>query len=571
MVKVIIDVDDLTYYYPKSKTPALTNINLEIEEGEFVVIGGPSGGGKSTLCKILTGIIPHLYGGEIRGRVYVDGINVVEEGPRSIVGLIGAVFQVPENQIINLVVEEELAFALENLGVEPRIIRERINDVVKKLEIEHLRRRSTLELSGGEAQKVLIASALVLKPKILVLDEPLAHLDPYSGLTLLRLLSELHEKEKITILVFEHRLSNIVKYADKLVILNKRIVKMGEPRKVIHELLINDDHSIEVPVVAELSHKLGMNSIALDIDELIHINMSLHSIINQVHLINSSHIEKNTYVDSEKVITVSNLWYVYPNNKIALKNINLEIHRGEIVALVGANGAGKTTLLKHFNGLLKPTRGIVRIYGYDTRSKSVAELSNFVGMVFQNPLHQFFEERVIDEVLVAAKVRNIPDAYEKAVNLLKFLGLEHCIDKSPFELSVGEQRRLAIASVLVYDPPILVFDEPTAGLDKGWKYELATLIGHLNRSGKTIILATHDVEFLTSLHVSKIIVMNNGEVVAQGSPRDILYQQDLLLSSRVIPPQIVQVVTKLSLSNRFRPMLTKEFLELANVAGYKSA
>ncbi|MEM0368573.1 MAG: energy-coupling factor transporter ATPase [Desulfurococcaceae archaeon] len=571
MVKVIIDVDDLTYYYPKSKTPALTNINLEIEEGEFVVIGGPSGGGKSTLCKILTGIIPHLYGGEIRGRVYVDGINVVEEGPRSIVGLIGAVFQVPENQIINLVVEEELAFALENLGVEPRIIRERINDVVKKLEIEHLRRRSTLELSGGEAQKVLIASALVLKPKILVLDEPLAHLDPYSGLTLLRLLSELHEKERITILVFEHRLSNIVKYADKLVILNKRIVKMGEPRKVIHELLINDDHSIEVPVVAELSHKLGMNSIALDIDELIHINTSLHSIINQVHLINSSHIEKNTYVDSEKVITVSNLWYVYPNNKIALKNINLEIHRGEIVALVGANGAGKTTLLKHFNGLLKPTRGIVRIYGHDTRSKSVAELSNFVGMVFQNPLHQFFEERVIDEVLVAAKVRNIPDAYEKAVNLLKFLGLEHCIDKSPFELSVGEQRRLAIASVLVYDPPILVFDEPTAGLDKGWKYELATLIGHLNRSGKTIILATHDVEFLTSLHVSKIIVMNNGEVVAQGSPRDILYQQDLLLSSRVIPPQIVQVVTKLSLSNRFRPMLTKEFLELANVAGYKSA
>ncbi|MEM1830903.1 MAG: ABC transporter ATP-binding protein, partial [Desulfurococcaceae archaeon] len=237
MVKVIIDVDDLTYYYHRSKTPALVNVNLKVEEGEFVIIAGPSGGGKSTLCKILTGLIPHSYGGEIRGKVYVNGINVIEKGPRAIIGLIGAVFQVPENQIVNLTVEEELAFALENLGVEPGVIKERINEVVKRLELEHLRRRSTVELSGGEAQKVLIASTLVLKPRILLLDEPLAHLDPYSSLNLIRLLNELHKVEKITIIVFEHRLSELVKYADKLVVLNKRVIMSGEPREVVRELI----------------------------------------------------------------------------------------------------------------------------------------------------------------------------------------------------------------------------------------------------------------------------------------------------------------------------------------------
>lgn len=571
MVKAIIDVDDLTYYYPKSKTPALVNVNLKVEEGEFVIVAGPSGGGKSTLCKILTGLIPHSYGGEIKGKVYVNGINVIEKGPRAIVGLIGAVLQVPENQIVNLIVEEELAFALENLGVEPSVIKERINEVVKRLELEHLRRRSTVELSGGEAQKVLIASTLVLKPKILLLDEPLAHLDPYSSLSLIRLLNELHKREKITIIVFEHRLSDIVKYADKLVVLNKKVIMSGEPREVIRELIISKDHTIEIPLVAELSYKLGMNKIPLDINEFIHVNRYLHDVVNHINSVNSSHTEKNTYVDMEKIITINNLWYIYSNNKVALKNINLEVYKGEILVLVGANGAGKTTLLKHFNGLLKPTKGAVYVYGHDTRTKSIAELSNYVGIVFQNPFHQFFEETVIDEVLVAARIRNIPNAYEKAINLLKFFNLDHYVNKSPFELSVGEQRRLAIASILIYDPPVLVFDEPTAGLDKGWKSELGELINQLNINGKTIIIATHDIEFLTSLRVSKVVVMNNGEIVAQGSPRNILYQQDVLLSSRVVPPQIAQIITELSLSNRFRPLRASEFLELINVARCKNA
>ena len=570
MAKIIVSVEGLTYNYPKTKTPALINVNMDVSEGEFVVIAGPSGGGKSTLCRVLTGLIPHSYGGELRGSVYINGINVAEKGPRSIVGLVGTVFQVPENQIVNLIVEEELAFTLENLNIDPSIIRDRIDQVMKELGIEHLRKRNTLELSGGEAQKVLIASVLALKPKILLLDEPLAHLDPYSAANLINLLNELNKKDNITIIVFEHRLSDIVKYADKLIVLNKTVIMSGQPRDIVRELIIKGDQSIEIPVTAELSHKIGLSKIVLDIDEFIN-ETNLMRIPHSYDCHNYTSFDEDTSnEDGDKVIVIRDLWYEYPNNKVALRNINLEVNRGEVIALIGANGAGKTTLLKHLNGLLKPTRGIVTVYGHDTRGKSVTELSNYVGIVFQTPLHQFFEETVIDEVLVAAKIRNIPNAYEKALNLLKFLGIDHLAEKSPFELSVGEQRRLAIASILIYDPPILVLDEPTAGLDKGWKSEIAELLNQLLKNGKTIIIATHDIEFLTSLYVSRVIVMNKGEIITSGSPRRVLYQYEKLVSSHVIPPQIIQITRKLALDNVFKPLRTSEFLELVRTARCKS-
>lgn len=566
----IIKINNLTYYYPKSELPALVNVNIEIRQGEFVVIAGSSGGGKSTLCRVLTGLIPHVYGGEIHGEVIINGINVIKEGPKSIVGIAGAVFQIPENQLINLVVEEELAFGLENLGIESTIIWKRIDEVVKALEIKHLRKRATTTLSGGEAQKVVIASVIALKPKILLLDEPLAHLDPSSSLELIHLLHKLNKKEGITIIVFEHRLMDIIEYADRLVILNKSVLADGCPKEVISELLNNTSNNIDIPITAELSFKLGINNPTLTINEFI---SSFKSIIKNCNSKNSNYINNemcynkdvNRKCRKDKVIIIRNLWHVYPNNRVALKDINIEIERGRIVAIIGANGAGKTTLLKHLNGLLKPTRGKVIVNGFDTRDKTVAELSKYVGIVFQNPLHQFFTETVLEEAMVAAKIRGLQNVHKRAINMLKIFKLDHLIDKSPYELSVGEQRRLAIASILIYDPPIIALDEPTAGLDRGLKNELAKILKNLAKNGKTIIIATHDIDFLTRIHIDKTIVMNDGKIVLQGSTRDVLYNHEILLKSRITPPHIVELVKKLFSNIKVKPLNIDEALCLINM------
>ncbi|RLG86071.1 MAG: hypothetical protein DRO15_06655, partial [Thermoprotei archaeon] len=337
------------------------------------------------------------------------------------------------------------------------------------------------------------------------------------------------------------------------------------PGEVVSRLLSSNVNNIDIPITAELAFKLGINKPPLTINESIPL---FKSMMDKCNFMNLNYADGKTCYSKKvgekyrrsKVIIVRDLWYVYPNNRIALKGIDTEIRQGEVVAIIGANGAGKTTLLKHLNGLLKPTRGKVIVNGFDTRDKTVAELSRYVGIVFQNPLHQFFAETVLEEAMIAAKVRGLPDAYKRAVNMLKIFKLDHLINKSPYEISVGEQRRLAIASILVYDPPVIVLDEPTAGLDKGLKNELARILENLARNGKTIIIATHDIDFLTKICIDKTIIMNDGKIVLQGPPRDVLYNYEILLKSRITPPHIVQLVKELSLDDRIRPLSIDEAL-----------
>ena len=556
MGKKAVEVSNVTYYYPRSRLPALEDVSINIDYGEFVVIAGASGGGKSTLCRILSGLIPHVYGGKLKGKVYVDGIDVVSNGVKSIIGKIGVVFQVPENQIVNLVVEEELAFMLENLGVEPNVIRKRIEEVVKSLSIDNLIRRATYTLSGGESQKVVLASTIAAKPKILLLDEPLAHLDPSSALELVELLAKLNREEDITIIVFEHRLVDLIKYASRLIILERKVIADGDPRKVLSK---TPTTRVEIPAVSELATKLKINGIPLTVEEAKQCFKQLLSSCKpsykSTNTRSSSHPEKR-----REVIVIDNLWHVYSSGKEALKNVNLRVREGDFIAIIGANGAGKTTLIKHLNGLLKPTRGRVVVYGIDTRKASVAELSRHVGIVFQNPLHQFFAETVLEEAAFAAKIRGIDDAYEKATKILKVLGLGHLLKRSPYELSAGEQRRLAIASILVYEPPVIVLDEPTAGLDPGLKIDLLGILTKLVREGKTVIITTHDIEFLAKAPVDRVVVMNEGRVLAEGSLREIFYDTEVLKSSRITPPQIVQLIKALSVENGIVPLNVDELI-----------
>ncbi|MCC6034151.1 MAG: energy-coupling factor ABC transporter ATP-binding protein [Desulfurococcaceae archaeon] len=560
-MKKTIVLKNVTYFYPSSNTPALENISLEVNRGEFLVIAGPSGGGKSTLVRIILGLIPHIYGGVLHGEVLVNGVNVVEKGFRAIVNNVGVVIQNPENQVVNIVVEEEIAFTLENLLYSPEDIRGRVNEAIKALGIEHLRRRLTHTLSSGEIQKVVIASALALNSKILILDEPLAHLDPQGARELVSTLYKLCKDRGITVIIVEHRLSELAKYADRIVVLNKRILFDGKPTLAINKLL---EIGVEVPPISRLFKELNKSPIPLHVDSSV-IEILTRDIVNSDGICTSNSLSSSyddyTAHKSDRAIFIEDLWYKYPDGRIALRGVNLEIFRGEFIAIIGANGAGKTTLIKHFNGLLKPWRGRVLVFGKDTKFSTVAELARNVGIVFQNPLHQFFEKTVLREVLFTLNNFGYKNCIDRALEVLKIFGLEDYAERSPYELSIGEQRRLAIASIVAYEPPIIVLDEPTAGIDYSLKLELLKILTKIIEKKKTVIIVSHDVEFLALAPLTRIVVMANGEVIASGSPREVFYNVDILKDSHIIPPQIVELVKLLGLERSIRSLNSYEFAE----------
>lgn len=558
-----IELRNTTYFYPNTTAPAIENVNLSIDYGELVAIAGPSGGGKSTVARIVTGLIPHIYGGSLSGEVSVDGVNVVEEGIRSIIGRIGIVLQVPENQIVNLVVEEEVAFPLENLLFDAKTILSRIEEVMSSLKIEHLRNRATNTLSGGEIQKVVLASVLAYIPKILILDEPLAHLDPYSVKELLEILYNLNRVHGVTIVVIEHRLSELIKYVSRLIVLDRHIVFDGRPRDVLASILNSDSgRGIEIPSISRFFTTIGSGFIPLAIDESIDVFRGLFHRNGKCGNTSPDRVRGVRLGGGDPIISTRNLWYMYAGGRVALKGVDIDVYRGEFIAIVGANGSGKTTLVKHFNGILKPSKGSVRVFGRDTSSYSVAELARYIGIVFQNPLHQFFKETVLEEVMFSARNMGISNAEERALSILRYFNLSHLADRSPYEISVGEQRRVAIASVLVYDPDVIVLDEATAGIDFSLKMELLKILTDLIERGKTVILTTHDIEFLSYAPLDRIIVLSDGKVLAQGTPSEILYNDALLARARVAPPQIPMLVKLAGLDRCIRPLNEGELYTL---------
>jgi energy-coupling factor transport system ATP-binding protein len=556
LMKSVIALKNVTYFYPSSTTPALEEVSLEIREGEFAVIAGPSGGGKTTLVRIILGLIPHIYGGKFSGKVLVDGVNIVEKGFRAVVDRVGVVMQNPENQVINVIVEEELAFTLENLLYEPIEIRRRVDEALKALEIEHLRKRLVHTLSSGELQKVVIASALALNPKILLLDEPLAHLDPYGAREFIALLYKLCKERGITVVIVEHRLAELIKYVDRVVLLNRRVLFDGDPDLAIDKLLEIGVEALPLKVIREIDKNPKLNCEAVNA-----VSKSIDACRDAYPKTRNNNASFATHY-LEPAIVVENLWFRYPGGKVVLKGIDLKIFPGEFIAIVGANGAGKTTLIKHFNGLLKPWRGRVLAFGKDTRSSTVAELAKSVGIVFQNPLHQFFERTVLREVLFTLSNFGCKNCVDKALELLKTFGLEHLADRSPYELSVGEQRRLAIASVLAYEPPIVVLDEPTAGIDYSLKLELLKMLVKIIEKGKTVVIVSHDVEFLSLAPLTRVVVMSDGRVVASGSPREVFYDVEMLKKTRVTPPQVIELAKLLGLEKTARPLNSCELAEV---------
>jgi len=532
----LIKIEALTFYYSDAAQPALNNINLEVRDGEFVLLTGPSGGGKSSLCRCLNGLIPHFYGGKISGRVVVGGRDTLKSSTRELASRVGFVFQDPENQLVSTDVEREIAFGLENLAFPRDLIAKRIEESLDTIGIAGLRYRPLSELSGGEKQKVAIASVLALHPDVLILDEPTSELDPKGAEEVLSVVTRLNDELGLTVILVEHRLDRVLQYADRLVILDGGAAIIdGGIRDVMtgryQELAAT---GIGIPPLIRLFQELRSRGASLD-----RIPLTVkegRAMLKQAFKSNVSFPEilpDNKEKSRKTLINVKKLWHAYPGGLTALKSVNLKISEGEFVAIMGRNASGKTTLAKHFNRLLAPTKGTVEIDGVDTREATVAELARKVGFVFQNPNDHLFADTVGEEISFTLKNLGFgPEEIKlRTAEVLEKFHLTEYEAQYPRSLSGGEKQRVALASVLAAKPRILVLDEPTRGMEYRLKSELMRFLEEYRAQGNTVVLVTHDVEIVAE-YAERVILLSEGRIVVDGEKHDVL-SQALLFSPQI--------------------------------------
>ncbi|MGB2855867.1 MAG: energy-coupling factor transporter ATPase [Dehalococcoidia bacterium] len=543
----MIKIRDLTFYYGDASRPALQDVNLDIEDGEFVLVTGPSGCGKTSLCRCLNGLIPHFYGGEIAGGLEVQGLDVMRHTTRELATRVGMVFQDPENQLVSMDVQREVAFGLENLAFPRDVMAKRVEESLDTLEISGLRHRQVHELSGGEKQKVVISSVLALHPDILVLDEPTSELDPKGAEDVLSIVRRLNDELGITVILVEHRLDRVVHLVDRMIVMDKgKIIADGNPRAVLSN---GDITSIGagVPPIVRIVQRLRDNGVNVD-------NIPLtvkegRSMLKDIFMGarggTLSHTESAD--NGRPVIEIDKLWHAYPEGITALKNVSLRICEGEFVAVMGRNASGKTTLVKHINGLLQPTKGKVIVNGIDTRKATIAQLSRKVGFIFQNPNDHIFADTVEEEIAFILKNLGF-DSGEIAARIdemLEMFALKEFRKQYPRSLSGGERQRVAMASVLVARPRVLILDEPTRGMDYRLKSELMRFLNGYREKGNTVVLVTHDVETVAE-HADRVVLLSEGGVVVDGNKRDVL-SRALFFSPQI--NRLVQAFEKYGVPN----------------------
>jgi len=547
----LIKIEDLTFYYSDTTRPALKDVSLRVRDGEFVLLTGPSAGGKSSLCRCLNGLIPHFYGGTISGRVTVAGLDTLESSTRELAGRVGFVFQDPENQLVSMDVEREVAFGLENLGFPRDLIAKRLEESLDTLGIASLRRRALSELSGGEKQKVAIASVLALHPSVLILDEPTSELDPKGAEEVLSVVTRLNHELGLTVILVEHRLDRVLQYADRLIVIDGGEITLdGRVSDVLTDRYQElDSLGVGIPPLIRLFQELRKRDAAIDrVPLTVKEGRAMLEKLLEKHAPLTDSGGEPRGAGGENLIEARNLWYAYPNGLTALKDVRLEIRGGEFVAIMGRNASGKTTLAKHFNRLLVPTKGRIRVAGSDTREATIAQLARKVGFVFQNPNDHLFADTVYEEITFTLKTlgfdnEEIAHRTTEALEMFHLGELKGCYPRS---LSGGEKQRVALASVLAAGPGILILDEPTRGLEYRLKVELMRFLKDYCSRGNAVVLVSHDVEIVAE-YAQRVILLSEGRVVVDGEKHEVL-SQALLFSPQI--NRLAQPFARYGLSSR---------------------
>ena len=534
---------------------AVDEVNLDIQPGQFIAILGHNGSGKSTLAKHMNAILTPT-----EGTMWVNGKDTSkEENLWDVRQSAGMVFQNPDNQIIGTVVEEDVGFGPENLGVPTEEIWRRVEESLSAVGMIEYRHHSPNKLSGGQKQRVAIAGVVAMRPKCIVLDEPTAMLDPVGRKEVLRTVEELRKRENITVILITHYMEEVVG-ADCVIVMDKgHVVLQGTAKEVFSQVETLKQYRLDVPQITLLAYELQKKGYPipngiLTTTELLNALKQCKKEDVKTQVIRENSVKARAEGE-EPILKVEHVNYIYsPGNayeKHALKDICLDIYEGQFVGVIGHTGSGKSTLIQHLNGLIKATDGAIYYKGENIYAEkyNLRELRNNVGLVFQYPEHQLFEMDVLTDVCFGPKNQGLSEeeCKARATEALQLVGLpEKYYSASPFELSGGQKRRVAIAGVLAMKPKVLVLDEPTAGLDPKGRDEILNQIAYLQKEGNlTVILVSHSMEDIAK-YVDRIVVMNKGSKMLDGQPKEVFAHYKELEKVGLAAPQVTYMMHALS-------------------------
>jgi energy-coupling factor transport system ATP-binding protein len=552
-------LDGVSVRYPGRREPALT-VSLQVEPGELLGVAGRTGAGKSTLALLAGGFIPRVVHARVCGTARIDGLDALTAHGSELAGRVGIVFSTPANQLSasKLTVREELAFGLENLAVPRHEMDPRIDEIMDRLAIAHLAERDPFTLSGGEQQRVAIASVLVMGTSVLVLDEPVAQLDPAGSSSVATLLRRLAGEGR-SIICAEHDPS-VLSLADRCLVLESgRAAALGLPGSALSTATLAP-RGFTPPTIVTLAEMAGLPPDRAFDEEAVAAALGALRNARGSRTQSSAPAYPKPPASADwsplrkeptPPIIARGLTHHYPGGPEVLRGVDLEIRPGEAVAIVGQNGSGKTTLVKHLNGLLRPDAGSVEIDGRDIHATAVSSIARTVGFVFQNPDDQLFNRSVEREVGFGAHNIGLDGrlARELVDRALELTGLSSVREVNPYDLGLSTRKLVALASVLAMEPAVLVLDEPTTGQDGPGVARVGSIVDAYRRAGRTVIAITHDMEFAAA-HFGRVIVMRTGEVVADGTPADVLSvaNVDLLASTGLEPPVATRIGARLGLA-----------------------
>ena len=536
-----ISFNQFTFQYDAQAEATLKDISFDIAKGEKVLILGPSGSGKSTLAQCLNGIIPNIHKGQAQGQVRIDGQDVFKQSIYDKSQLVSTVLQDPDGQFIGLTVAEDLAFALENDCADQSEMKDKVALWAERLDLTSLLNHRPQDLSGGQKQRVSLAGVLIDESPILLFDEPLANLDPKSGQETIDLIDKIHKEVGATTIIIEHRLEDVLyRPVDRILLVNEgELIFNSSPDELLSSTLLLEN-GIREPLYVTVLRQLGFDTrSAQNLSQLDALDLSDLALPDRV-------LKDKRDSSSDSILKVEGLSVSYGDNPAIIEDLSFSLKKGERLAIVGKNGAGKSTLAKALCGFV-PSQGKLTYKGQDISQDSIAERSERIGFVLQNPNQMISQTMIFDEVALGLRLRGIEEAEveERVHEVLKTCGL-YSFRKWPISaLSFGQKKRVTIASILVLKPEIIILDEPTAGQDYKTYTDIMNFLDSLQKQGHTIVMITHDMQLMLE-YSDRCLVVVEGEIIADDNPVTILNQKDLLESANLKQTSLYTLGQKLS-------------------------